>query len=74
MKLAFSLMKSKSVWGVFVAVVAWLLSPEVLALMPETIAHVLQGVGAFLAAIGFRNAIAVNGAAATPDEAREANG
>ncbi len=50
---------SKSVWGVIIAVVAWLLSPPVLATIHNSaIAYILQAVGAILAGIGYRQAIA----------------
>jgi hypothetical protein len=51
------MLASRTIWGTVLAVIGWLTSPEVLAVLPEKIAAVLMGVGAILGAIGLRAAI-----------------
>lgn len=73
-KLSFNLLKSRSILGLVLAVLAWATSPDVLALLPENIADILKGIGVILSGIGFRNAIAVNGVGSTAVKADAENG
>lgn len=56
-----SLLKSKTVWGVLIAVLGFLSQPEVLALLPEKIAAIVIAIGTVLGAFGIRAAIAKSG-------------
>jgi hypothetical protein len=51
----------KSLFGAFVAILSWVLSPSVLDTMPPKYAGLLGAAGAMLAAFGYRSAIAKNG-------------
>ena len=55
------LLKSKTVWGVIIAVVGFLSQPEVLALLPEKAAAVIIAIGTVLGAFGLRAAVAKSG-------------
>lgn len=55
-KLTFNPAKSMSIWGSLLAVMGWLLQPEVLAVLPSGVAAVAQALGMMLAAFGLRNA------------------
>ena len=59
--MAFNVLKSKTVWGAVIAVIGYLLQPEVLAILPEVVASIVTAVGALLAAIGLRQAVAKSG-------------
>ena len=73
MKLAFNPGLSKTIWGALVAAFGYLSKPDVLAMLPEKWASVVTVIGGIILAIGARDAIAKNGAAATAAQAREAN-
>ena len=72
--LSFNMLKSKTIWGVLLAILGWLLDPNVMAILPEAVAMVAQAVGLFLAAIGVRDAIAVNGVGSDAVKANAKNG
>lgn len=55
------LFKSKTVWGVIVAVLGYLAQPQVLALLPEKVAAIVTGLGIILGGFGIRAAIAKSG-------------
>ncbi|MGK2854579.1 MAG: hypothetical protein ACSLE3_10860 [Microbacteriaceae bacterium] len=54
--LTFNPIKSKTVWGLLVVVIGYLLQPDVLAILPEQIAEFLRVIGGLLAALGLRDA------------------
>ncbi len=49
---------SKAIWGVILAVVGWLFSPDVLATMNGTVSVLMQAVGTVLTVVGLRHASA----------------
>jgi hypothetical protein len=53
--------KSTSVWGGVIAVVGYVLQPQVLAVLPEKVSGIVMALGAILSIFGFRNAISKNG-------------
>ena len=53
--------KSSSFWGGVIAVVGFVMQPQVLAVLPEKAAGIIMGVGTLLSVFGFRKAIAKNG-------------
>lgn len=57
----FEILKSKSIWGIFGMVVAFLAQPGVLAILPEKVSAIIAAVSALWAAIGYRDAIAKSG-------------
>ena len=59
--MAFNVLKSKTVWGAVIAVIGYLLQPEVLAVLPDVAASIVSAIGALLAAIGMRQAVAKSG-------------
>ena len=59
--MAFNVLKSKTVWGAVLAVIGYLLQPDVLAVLPDVVASVVTAIGALLAAIGMRQAVAKSG-------------
>lgn len=71
--LKFDLLRSKTMWGTLLAAIAYLSSPEVLAILPPKWAAVVTTIGGLLAAIGVRDAIAGNGVASTPEAATRQN-
>jgi hypothetical protein len=73
-KLNFSMLTSKTIWGTVIALVGYLLQPNVLAVLPEKVAGIITAIGGLLAAVGIRAAIAGNGPSVTPAESAKANG
>jgi hypothetical protein len=59
-----NLFKSKTVWGVLIAVFGYLADPGVLAVLPPKVAAIITGLGIILGAVGAREAIAKNGSGA----------
>jgi hypothetical protein len=55
------LLKSKTVWGVIIAVLGFLSQPQVLALLPEKVGAIIIAIGTVLGAFGIRAAIAKSG-------------
>lgn len=51
-------LKSKTFWGVAMVILGALLDPTILNVIPANWAHVLQVLGAALAALGLRSAVA----------------
>lgn len=56
-----SWLKSKTLWGTLLAVFGYLSQTDVLAVLPVKVAAVVTSIGAVLAAVGIRAAIAKNG-------------
>lgn len=52
---------SKTIWGTVILVLGWMSNPEVLNVLPPKVAAIVSGIGALLASIGLRHAIAKNG-------------
>lgn len=48
----------KTITGAVLTVLGYLLQPDVLAVLPEKVAAVITAIGAVLAAVGIRHAIA----------------
>lgn len=57
----FNVFKSKTVWGALIAVIGYLLQPDVLAVLPGTVASIVTAIGALLSAIGLRLAVEKSG-------------
>lgn len=57
----FSGLTSKTIWGAIIAVLGYILKPEVLAVLPEKAAAVVTGLGIILGVFGIRSAVAKNG-------------
>ena len=72
--LSFNPFKSKTAVGAFLAVLAYLSQPEVFAVLPEKVGVVVGAIGAFLTALGLRDAVASNGVGSSPEIADEKNG
>lgn len=64
-------LKSKTFWGVIVALLGVLSDPTILAFFPANVAHILVAIGAALTALGLKGAIAagasINGVSVHPE-------
>lgn len=48
----------KTISGAAIWVIGMITSPEVMSMLPESIAVIIQAIGGFLAALGLRHAVA----------------
>lgn len=59
-----SWLKSKTFWGVIIAILGVLSDPTILAFFPANVGHIITVIGAALAALGLRSAIATGSSVA----------
>lgn len=52
---------TKTVFGGFLAVMAWAAQPQVLNVLPVKVSQIIMGIGVLLSVFGVRQAIAKNG-------------
>ena len=52
-------LKSKTFWGIFIAVFGAISDPSILAFFPANVSHIITVIGIALTGLGLRSAIAV---------------